>query len=214
MGLACEHATSGAVRAVTLIRPRTRHFNFPLQGGRGEVQAADPRAVRAPGPSVLLERPALGRWRHRPGRQPAAARPRPLGGAQRAYREDALRRVPDVMSEHRATVEWKRRRRLRLRDLQPHARGALRIRRHLARPRFAEQHSEDRAFLRRASTRRRRSSPRSRSATCSGSCTSRSKRKLVVDRYVDEAVGVLDRTWMSKVTLRPRVTFSGKAPTR
>ena len=37
--------------------------------------------------------------------------------------------------------------------------------------------------------------------------------KLVVDRYVDEASGVLDRTWMSKVTLRPRVTFSGKPPT-
>jgi len=36
--------------------------------------------------------------------------------------------------------------------------------------------------------------------------------KLVVDRYVDEAIGVLDRTWMSKVTLRPRVTFSGRAP--
>lgn len=38
-------------------------------------------------------------------------------------------------------------------------------------------------------------------------------RKFVVERYVDEAVGVLDRSWMSKVTLRPAVTFSGKAPT-
>jgi len=38
------------------------------------------------------------------------------------------------------------------------------------------------------------------------------QRKFVVERYVDEAVGVLDRTWMSKVTLRPRVTFSGRAP--
>jgi len=38
-------------------------------------------------------------------------------------------------------------------------------------------------------------------------------RKFVVDRYVDEAVGVLDKNWISKVTLRPRVTFSGKAPT-
>ena len=37
--------------------------------------------------------------------------------------------------------------------------------------------------------------------------------RFVVDRYVDEAVGVLDRTWMSKVTLRPQVTFSGSAPT-
>jgi organic hydroperoxide reductase OsmC/OhrA len=38
-------------------------------------------------------------------------------------------------------------------------------------------------------------------------------RKFVIERYVDEAVGVLDKDWMSKVTLRPRVTFSGNAPT-
>ena len=38
-------------------------------------------------------------------------------------------------------------------------------------------------------------------------------RKYVIDRYVDEAVGVLDKDWISKVTLRPVVTFSGKAPT-
>ena len=37
--------------------------------------------------------------------------------------------------------------------------------------------------------------------------------RFVVDRYIDEACGVLDRTWISKVMLRPRVTFSGKAPT-
>ena len=30
-----------------------------------------------------------------------------------------------------------------------------------------------------------------------------------VERYVDDAVGVLDKTWMSRVTLRPEVTFSG-----
>ena len=34
----------------------------------------------------------------------------------------------------------------------------------------------------------------------------------IVERYVDEAVGVLDKTWMSRVTLRPAVTFSGKKP--
>ncbi|MGH8668262.1 MAG: OsmC family protein [Burkholderiales bacterium] len=34
----------------------------------------------------------------------------------------------------------------------------------------------------------------------------------VVDAYADEAVGVLDKTWISHVTLRPRVSFSGKAP--
>jgi organic hydroperoxide reductase OsmC/OhrA len=39
------------------------------------------------------------------------------------------------------------------------------------------------------------------------------QRKYVVERYVDEAVGVLDKTWMSRVTLRPTVSFSGKAPT-
>ena len=38
------------------------------------------------------------------------------------------------------------------------------------------------------------------------------QRKWIVERYVDEAVGVLDKTWMSKVTLRPRVSFSGPAP--
>ena len=34
----------------------------------------------------------------------------------------------------------------------------------------------------------------------------------VIDRYVDDAVGILDKTWMSRVTLRPSVTFSGKSP--
>ena len=33
-----------------------------------------------------------------------------------------------------------------------------------------------------------------------------------VERYVDDAVGVLDKTWMSRVTLRPEVTFSGTSP--
>lgn len=39
------------------------------------------------------------------------------------------------------------------------------------------------------------------------------QKKWVVDSYVDEAAGVLDKTWMSRVTLRPVVTFSGKKPT-
>jgi organic hydroperoxide reductase OsmC/OhrA len=38
------------------------------------------------------------------------------------------------------------------------------------------------------------------------------QKKWVVERYVDEAVGMLDRTWISRVTLRPRVTFEGRAP--
>src|SRR5919108_4617519 len=40
-----------------------------------------------------------------------------------------------------------------------------------------------------------------------------SRANWVVERYVDDAVGVLDKTWMSRVTLRPVVTFSGKKPT-
>jgi len=40
-----------------------------------------------------------------------------------------------------------------------------------------------------------------------------SQKKLLVERYVDEAVGVLDKTWMSKVTLRPTVYFSEAKPT-
>jgi organic hydroperoxide reductase OsmC/OhrA len=39
------------------------------------------------------------------------------------------------------------------------------------------------------------------------------QRKWVVDTYVDAAVGVLDKTWMSRVTLRPLVAFSGRKPT-
>ncbi|HET9811723.1 MAG TPA: OsmC family protein, partial [Sphingomicrobium sp.] len=40
---------------------------------------------------------------------------------------------------------------------------------------------------------------------------------LVVDSYVDEAEGMLDkrddgRMWMSKVTLHPRVSWEGDAP--
>ena len=37
--------------------------------------------------------------------------------------------------------------------------------------------------------------------------------KWIIERYVDDAVGILDKTWISKVTLRPAVSFSGKAPT-
>ena len=40
--------------------------------GGGGVQAADPRAVRAPGPPVLRHRAAVGRRRHRPGARRAA----------------------------------------------------------------------------------------------------------------------------------------------
>lgn len=39
------------------------------------------------------------------------------------------------------------------------------------------------------------------------------QKKWVVESYLDEAVGILDKTWMSRVTLRPVVTFSGTPPT-
>ena len=39
------------------------------------------------------------------------------------------------------------------------------------------------------------------------------QKKWVIDRYVDEAVGVLDKTWISHVTLRPLVSFAGTPPT-
>ena len=38
------------------------------------------------------------------------------------------------------------------------------------------------------------------------------QRKFVVERYVDDAVGILDGNWISRVTLRPVVAFSGEAP--
>jgi organic hydroperoxide reductase OsmC/OhrA len=38
------------------------------------------------------------------------------------------------------------------------------------------------------------------------------RKSLTVESYVDEAVGVLEKTWVSKVTLRPRVTFSEPKP--
>src|SRR5262249_23829183 len=50
-------------------------------------------------PSLLCERPALGRRRHRPGGDPHGAGPRPLGQPQRAGREREVRRLPDVMGE-------------------------------------------------------------------------------------------------------------------
>jgi organic hydroperoxide reductase OsmC/OhrA len=43
------------------------------------------------------------------------------------------------------------------------------------------------------------------------------KRGFVVDEYVDDAVGVLEKgadgkQWMTRVTLRPRIEFAGRAP--
>ena len=196
---------------------RARHREGRLhrrKRGRGEVQAADPRAVRAPGPSLLLERAPLGRRRDRSRRHAPPARPRHLGLAQRADR----RRRSSASSGCESNIA-------------PPSNGSAQgdfvyatySRMHEVRfesgvtvPGRASPSNIPKTA---PSGRRRRPGGglrrrASRSAICSGSCTSRSSAKFVVERYVDEAVGVLDRTWMSKVTLRPRVTFSGKAPDR
>ena len=52
--------------------------------GRGRLQGADPRAVRAAGPPVLRHRAPVGRRRHRSGADAARARPVAGGGAERA----------------------------------------------------------------------------------------------------------------------------------
>src|SRR4029079_1173025 len=56
----------------------------------------DPRAVRAPGPPVLLHRPALGRRRDRPEGHPHRARPGPVRRRERPDGRPGLRHLPDV----------------------------------------------------------------------------------------------------------------------
>ena len=50
---------------------------------RRTLQGADPRPVRGPGQPLLLDRPALGRRRHRPGRHQNRSRPGAFGRAAR-----------------------------------------------------------------------------------------------------------------------------------
>jgi acetyl-CoA carboxylase carboxyltransferase component len=67
------------------------------EADEAEVPGRDPRPVRDPGPSLLRDRPALGRRRHRPGGHPPGARPRPLRGQKRpAARRGPLRHLQDV----------------------------------------------------------------------------------------------------------------------
>ena len=66
------------------------------RGRRGGVQSADPRPVRAPGPSLLRDRAAVGRRRGRPGAVAAGARPVALFNAERADPGYPVRPVPDV----------------------------------------------------------------------------------------------------------------------
>ena len=65
------------------------------RSGRGR-RRCDPRAVRAPGPPVLLHRPAVGRRRDRPGGHPHRARPGPVRRRERPAGRPGLRRLPDV----------------------------------------------------------------------------------------------------------------------
>ena len=92
-----EQAVGGAGHGQARRHRGTRRL---VVGGRGaRLQGAAARAVRAPGPSLLRERPALGRRRHRPGRHAPRARPLARGDAERADPGDEVRRVPDVRGE-------------------------------------------------------------------------------------------------------------------
>ena len=62
----------------------------------GGIQGADPRPVRDPGPSLLCERPVVGRRGHRPRRYANDAGAGDFRQPQRADRTDTLWRVPDV----------------------------------------------------------------------------------------------------------------------
>ena len=71
------------------------------RGGRGGIQGADPRPIRDPRPSLLCERPAVGRRGHRPRRYAADPGAGDFRQPQRARfrgfpRADPLRRLPDV----------------------------------------------------------------------------------------------------------------------
>ena len=93
----------GGEQAASVLADRPpRRPRGPRRGverrGRGGVQGADPRPVRAPGLAVLLHRPALGRRRHRPRRHPPGARHGPGRRRARAGPGALLRHLPDVSS--------------------------------------------------------------------------------------------------------------------
>src|SRR5258708_4897122 len=68
------------------------------RGRRRGIQGADPRAIRAAGPSVLCHRAAVGRRRHRSRGYAHGAEPRACRRAQRAAAgANALRHLQDVM---------------------------------------------------------------------------------------------------------------------
>ena len=73
--------------------------------GRGRVPGADPRAVRDAGQPLLLDRAALGRRHHRPGRHPRRRSAwRSTSACARPDRRRRLRRLPDVSGACSRTV--------------------------------------------------------------------------------------------------------------
>ena len=84
------------------IEAQGRHV---VQGGGGGLQAADPRAVRPRGPSLLRHGAAVGRRHPRSGRHAHGAGTRPVGGDEPADRPDEVRRLPDVIGHDRSPVK-------------------------------------------------------------------------------------------------------------
>src|SRR5205807_8501571 len=135
---------------------------------------------------------------------------RPVRRAERTNRKDTLRRVQDV-SEHRAIIEWSR-------DGQPFVYETY-SRKHVLRfegvivPGNAAPANIPKTVPPAPGV-----DPEQALVAALSSCHMlwflhlACNRKFVIERYVDEAVGVLDKDWMSQVTLRPRITFSGIAP--
>ena len=101
-----------------------RRDNIEAQGrrvveGRGRgLQAADPRAVRPRGPSLLRHGAAVGRRHPRSGRHAHGAGACPVGVDEPADRSDQVRRLPDVMDHELQRIDARRGRRGDL-DPQP-----------------------------------------------------------------------------------------------
>jgi organic hydroperoxide reductase OsmC/OhrA len=116
------------------------------------------------------------------------------------------------VSEHRATVEWKRSGEFRSESYsRAHELrfGDIRVRGNAARGNIPASAPHEAGV-----------DPEQAFVSALSSCHMlwflflAAQKKWVVDRYADEAVGILDKTWMSRVTLRPTVFFSGSKPSQ
>ena len=100
-------AQQAASVLTTVKRDQLAREGKPFSGGRGSRDPpADPRQVRARGLAVLLHRAAVGRRDPRSGGHAAGARPRAVGGVQRADPGAEVRRLPDVRTN--ATTKARR----------------------------------------------------------------------------------------------------------